>query len=454
MSDTSPFGRVRAVLRKLMQNSTFRGVAMIGSGTAMGQVIQVAATPIISRLYGPQAYGALGIFSGVLMIGAILVTSRFEVAIPLPEDDGEGRDILVLAIALACFLVGLTSLGALGWWLLAKPGSLAPPFRPMLWTIPLGMFGIGCYQTMSYWAIRKRLYREISMTRLNQSVAGVGTQVVLYRLPPAGLGLMLGAIAVQAFGLRILLKAFRKTRPSGPLPSLSRLVSLGRKYFSISAFGTATALAGAIGDSLPSFILARAFGLEIAGLYLMAAKLFSIPSAMVGGAVAQVFMGEASQRLRTAHQTVPIFFQTVHNKLRWVGAAILTLGLLSPFFLPLVLGAKWHAAGAVAVILAPMAAVDITVRPLFNITVIGNRPSLQLYTGLLPLGLSIIGLGVPTLLGASSHVALISYSSCRILSYWITYRIYLGVARKIGKGSGNWEDPSPAAILPGGGQGA
>src|SRR5208337_1762597 len=121
-------------------------------------------------------------------------------------------------------------------------------------------------------------------------------------------------------------------------------------------------------------LLAKAYGLEVAGLYLMAARLFNLPAQMVGSAVSQVFMGEASLRLRNAPRSLPRYFQTVHHNLRWVGAAILALGLLSPFVLPWALGAPWRAAGAVAVILAPMAATDITVRPLFNITVIGNRP--------------------------------------------------------------------------------
>jgi len=429
-----------------MQNNTIRGVALIGSGTAIGQVITVAATPIVSRLYGPHAYGALGIFSGILLIGSILVSFRYEVAIPLPEEDEEAKDLVVLGIALTIMFMGLACIGLLAWRLLTKPDSIAPPFRPMVWTIPLGMLGVGLYQTLGYWAIRKRLYREISVTKLSQSTAAVGTQIALCRVPPDGLGLMLAAIVGQAFGLRLFLRAFRKTSPPGPLPSFARLVSVGRKYWSISAFGTATALANAVGDSLPSFIFAKAFGLEVAGLYLMASRLFALPSQMVGGAVSQVFMGEASQRLRVSHQTVPRYFQTVHNKLRWVGAAILVLGLLSPFYLSLILGAKWHAAGAVAVILAPMAAVDITVRPLYNITVIGNRPSLQLYTGLLPMGLSIIGLGVPILMGFPSQTALISYSFCRCLSYVIIYYVYRGVARKIGRGSGSWADPSQTPV--------
>ncbi len=432
MNETSPFAGPRATLRGVMQNSTFRGVALIGSGTALGQAIMVAATPVVSRLYGPRAYGALGVFSSILIIATIFVSFRYEVAIPLPEEDEEARALLFLSAALTFLLVGLTGLGLLGWRMLAKPDGLEPLFRHMAWTVPLGMLGIGCYQILSYWATRKQLYGAISATRLNQSIASVGTQISLCRLPPPGLGLMLAAIVGQAFGLRPLLMAFRRTSPRGPLPSLVRIRAVARKYWGISASGTATALASSLGDTLPSLLLAKAYGLEVAGLYLMAARLFNLPAQMVGSAVSQVFMGEASLRLRNAPRSLLRYFQSVHHNLRWVGAAILALGLLSPFVLPWVLGAQWRAAGAVAAILAPMAATDITVRPLFNITVIGNRPRMQLYTGLLPMALSLTGLGVPILLGRSSTATLVSYSLCRCLGYWIIYTLYLGVARKIG----------------------
>ena len=448
MSEVDLFGRTKAALRSLMQNSTFRGVALIGSGTAIGQAITVVATPIVSRLYGPQAYGALGVFSSVLVIGAILVSFRFEVTIPLPSEEGEARDLLVLSTVLTVLFVGLTCLGLVGWRLLAKPTALSPLSSQLVWTVPLGMLGIGCYQIMSYWATRKKLYRPISVTRLNQAIAAVCTQIALFRLSPQGLGLMLAAIVGQAFGIRPLFSAFWKTSPHGPLPTIPRLVSLGRKYWSLSASGTATALAQAVGDNLPSLLLAKAFGLEIAGLYLMAARLCNLPAQMIGAAVSQVFMGEASQRLRDDPRSVPRYFQTVHNKLLWLGAATLVLGLLSPLVLPWVLGPKWYAAGAVAAILAPMAAMDITVRPLFNITVIGNRPRMQFYTGLLPMVFSIAGLGVPILVGLSSRIAIMSYAGCRCLSYWIIYRLYLGVAKQIGAGSapgaGLGKTPTPS----------
>jgi len=431
MAKANVYESAKSAIRRVVENKTFRGVALIGGGTAVGQAIMVAATPIVSRLYGPHAYGAFAIFSSILGIASCFVSFRFESAIPLPEQDEEARDLLVLSLTLALLFVGVTGLAFLVWHMFTKANSHGPLFGLLAWTLPLGMLSIGCYDSLGYWAIRKRLYRNISAYRVNQSIASVGTQIILHRLPPLGLGLILAYTVGQAFGLRPLFLAFRNSSPKVPLPSMARLVSIGRKYWNLSVYGSATAIITNIGDSLPSLLLAKAFGLDMAGIYLMAYRVFSLPTQMVGGAVSQVFTGEASERLRKDPRLVLDYFHSVHRNMRWIGGVILVLGAISPLVLPWVLGANWHAAGVAAAILAPMAAADITVRPLYNITVIGNRPKLQLLTGVLPMGLSFIGLGFPILLGFTPRTTLIAYSLCRCLGCGLIYIIYRHVAKTI-----------------------
>lgn len=432
MPKENGYQRVKSAVLRMVENSSLRGVALIGGGAAIGQILMVLSTPIVSRLYGPQAYGALAVFGSVLSIASILVTFRFEIAIPLPTEDEEARDLLVLALSLALLSAGLVFLALLLWPLITHSVNRDPLIRQLTWTLPVGMLGIGIYQSLAYWATRKRLYGAISATRVTQSVAGVGTQFALCRLPPLGIGLILASIVGQAFGLRSLLSAFLKSAPKEPLPSISRLAFLVRKYFDFSAYGIATAITTTIGGSLAPLLLAKVYSLEVAGIYLMASRVFSLPSQMIGGAVSQVFMGEASQRLRENPRSVLDYFNSIHRTLLWAGAGVLVLGGFSPFVLPWILGAKWQAAGMVAAILSPMSAMELTVTPFYNITVIGNHPKLQLFTGIFPMALSIIGLGIPAFLGFSYNITLISYVLSRCVACWVVFLVYRNIAKKIG----------------------
>ncbi len=62
-----------------------RAVAVLVTGTAFGQLIVLAASPLVTRLYTPADFGVLGVFSAFLGILGIAVTLRYELAIPLPR---------------------------------------------------------------------------------------------------------------------------------------------------------------------------------------------------------------------------------------------------------------------------------------------------------------------------------------------------------------------------------
>ena len=75
-----------------------RHVVTLASGTAMGQLLLVLALPVLTRLYSPADYGALAVYSATLTVLLVLVSLRFEVAIPLPEDDQVAGSLLALSL--------------------------------------------------------------------------------------------------------------------------------------------------------------------------------------------------------------------------------------------------------------------------------------------------------------------------------------------------------------------
>ena len=66
-------------------------VATIVTGTAIAQIIAILATPIVTRFYGPEAFGLFALFSSVAGIFTIIACLRYEPAIMLPNSD-EGAE--------------------------------------------------------------------------------------------------------------------------------------------------------------------------------------------------------------------------------------------------------------------------------------------------------------------------------------------------------------------------
>ena len=75
------------LLKKSRGRSFARNVAVLAGGTALGQGLAVLASPLLTRLYTPSGFGVLAAYTSIFSILLVVVALRYELAIPLPEDD-------------------------------------------------------------------------------------------------------------------------------------------------------------------------------------------------------------------------------------------------------------------------------------------------------------------------------------------------------------------------------
>lgn len=73
------------------------------------QALTILALPVLTRLYSPEDFSLLAVYVAILGILTVVACLRFEIAIPLPEQDEEGAHLLVLALGSAL------AIGALLW---------------------------------------------------------------------------------------------------------------------------------------------------------------------------------------------------------------------------------------------------------------------------------------------------------------------------------------------------
>ena len=60
-----------------------RNVAAVAGGTATAQLIGILFSPLITRLYGPEAYGIQGVFMAIVAVGS----SFAALSLPLADVD-------------------------------------------------------------------------------------------------------------------------------------------------------------------------------------------------------------------------------------------------------------------------------------------------------------------------------------------------------------------------------
>ena len=83
------------------RSSFFSNVLKLVSGTTLAQAITILTAPIISRLFAPEAFGVLNVFTSLIGIVAIVICLRYEYAIMLPEDNTDAINIFALCLVIA-----------------------------------------------------------------------------------------------------------------------------------------------------------------------------------------------------------------------------------------------------------------------------------------------------------------------------------------------------------------
>ena len=110
-------------------------VLKLVTGTTFAQVITILASPLLTRLYGPEAFGFLALFTSITSIIGVIACMRYEMAIMLPKTDEEAANLLGLCLLCVTVVSALTVpalyFGGDALLSLLKAPGLGPYFIPV-----------------------------------------------------------------------------------------------------------------------------------------------------------------------------------------------------------------------------------------------------------------------------------------------------------------------------------
>ena len=368
---------MREALARLLPAGSFaRNVGVLTGGTAAGQAIIVAASPILTRLYSPEEFGVLAVFAALLGILGVIASLRYELAIPLPETDEDAANVAILSLVV---VLGMALASAAVAIPLRQPIADAlntPLLAKYIWLLPLGLLLIGIYQVFNYWAIRTKAFSAIARTKLIQSLSMVTVQIAGYALGP--LALLSGRIFGQAAGTAALgslafanrSEAFRRASPFGVRDAATR-------YHKFPLYSSWAGLLNSGGSQLPPILFSVFYGAGAAGLYMLAHRIIALPMTLVGKAIADVFMPDAVEALRESRLRDSVaLVQKNLARIALPPAAILFI--VAPDVFRIVFGPDWEEAGHMVRWLTPMLFLQFIVSPLSRIFLVLERQKLGL----------------------------------------------------------------------------
>lgn len=422
--------RVRARGPARTKSARTSGVALLAASSAAAQALAAVASPVITRVFSPEDLGAASVFLALLSLMTITATLRFELAVPLVADDAEALQVLALSGLLILASMGIVSglVLAIGPWAAGALG--APLLESLMWLLPVGLGVAASYQGLTSYAIRNKAYGRVARTRLGQSIAGLAVSlgVGLATLGPAGL--LVGAVVGQSLGVASLCRGLGAAREGwATWATARRLPGLARRYSKFPKYSLGSGLLNSAGFTIVPILVSTLYGGDVAGNYSLAARVIALPMAVVGQAVAQVFLGEASALARSAKAGLWPLMRGGTVKLLPLVVIVLGAGALSPRVFGVIFGTTWAEAGEYAALLALAAAAQLAVAPVSAVVFLVERQELQLLLDGLRAGAVMASFYSASALGGGPKAAVATFAASMVVIYVSSFFVYRSIAQ-------------------------
>lgn len=400
-----------------------QAVLVMGTGTAAAQALGLGFSPILTRMYGPEAFGVLALFTASVSLATPLASLRFEMGIPLEHDDERADDLTGLAFSLGVSSALLTGLAVLLVTVIVEYGGLAlgRTGRSVLvafWWFPLALLGASWFQVLGARDTRLGAYRGIaSGAALRALLQGGGQSLLGLFVLPAGPVLAACVAAAHLFSSFCVMQGVKFGTFWRRRVRWKALVYRHRALAQYSALGAMASLA--IAHIVPP-VLALFVDFDVMGQFALAVRVLGVPTMLVGVAIGRVLYPELA-RAKTTGRVSRALVGDVAAYLGCMGALIYGgLAMHAPQLFGLVFGPGWGYAGRLAALACPGFAAYFVAMPLTSLVLLHGKERQHLWASLTMLGLRVTGIAVgASLAGVEGAVVAHSLTSLANAGFWM-----------------------------------
>lgn len=328
----------------LAHNAFLKNILVLASGAALANVITLLFSLLITRIYSPEEYGYLGVFTSAIYMFAPAVALTLPMAIVLAKRDAEAWAVAKLSLAVASILSALGLLLILIFEADVLKLLNAESLQGFGWLIPVAVLIAAIFQINEQWQIRNKGYQTLARSLTIRALIIGGSQSLFGLWKATGSVLIL----LYTFGL-VLQNLFLAARIRRPLDTIdSSYKALINKYSDFIIFRAPQVLLNSFSLGAPTLLLSSFFGSSVAGFYTISFALLTVPVTLLGKSVGDVFYKEAVDSVNSGQGVRILMFKTTRNL---VLLGILPFGLLAVFgpdVFSLLYGENWRTAGEFA----------------------------------------------------------------------------------------------------------
>jgi len=328
----------------------------------------------MARLYAPDAYGLLGLYTAFTGILAVPASLQYHGAVLLPKTDTDA-----LALFKAGFLLSLVTTTVLALllllqldrWLIATKYEAIIPWLPVI----VLMITPGVLITFAgLWLTRKRQFALLSIMRLVMTLSSTAIGMTLGYFSGHMSGLIIGSVVGTLLGGSVLAFGMHKTNAIGFLSVESKQsIDMVRKYRDFPLYATPTQFLMQLSRQAPVLLLTGMVGTNAVGFFNMSNRLLGLPNALFAESLSTVFSQRAAKHYAETGNCRILYQKMFWGLLLTTTPLVLLLAFTAPVLFAWLLGERWRVAGEYSQILCWLFAVQLVCTPLSSMMTIARR---------------------------------------------------------------------------------
>jgi O-antigen/teichoic acid export membrane protein len=369
---------IRALLRRFRKDSLVRDVMMLACGTAGAQTLTIIVTPLLTRIFTPEAYGFVGLFVSIGTLLVVASTLRYDQAIPLERNDDNASQMVGLtvtwsaAVAILLFAVGGATSVLQGSTGVFDAYDVVPLAGPLA-------LAMAVHEIAGMWAVHRERFGRIATSEVVQAFTTLSLQLAGGLFGLGAVALVGGHMIGTVIGATLLVAlAWREGAFARLLEVNFRAKwQLARKHYRFPLYSTPTALLERFSKRVPVFLLAMLYSPLEAGYYWLCFRILINPGRILVRNIRKPYYKRAVDLRARGEPLTPLLVKATLVMAVAATAMAGVFGALGPQIFQLVFGAEWYRAGEYAQWLVFATAASILAVPCLELApVLGHQGQL------------------------------------------------------------------------------
>jgi len=342
-----------------------KAASVLVSGSLLSQVVLIAASPIITRLFTPSEFAVLNVYTSITALFTAFVILRLDIAL-FTVSRSVASSLSVVAAVVAAVLSLVVGIGFFTVCWVSDISFATIDLWMMSLLVAVGLFGSSVFAMISSVAVMHGAYRATASVRITQSIAGIAVQITAGLLHFAAVGLIIGYLVSQSVGITrlwLITKHQGRNRNRYVLRHSRQFIAkyvFGR-FRDFTLFSAPSSIVNRFSGNMTVVLFAAVYDLKTAGLLALAYRSANAPLLAIARGTAQVFQKEYAKPGAQTRRQVIIAFLAGLSLIGLVPTLVLIFA--GPQLFALVFGATWRESGVYAALLAPAFIVQFIAYP-------------------------------------------------------------------------------------------